>query len=165
MEDIIEINGVKYQRVVDQEETTQNPTGWERKRRYDIFNVLNKRFESEPCQEEMEWTDDFLYRAANYFSDVKLADAMGRAVKLYLRMNRFAAEHQKSDLYWGLHGDDNYYIYYNHTNSSFAVSHGNVSQILFEVYFDSRGTAEAAIEEFHDELIWYFTEFKNTIRF
>jgi len=165
MEDIIEINGVKYQRVVDQEETTQNPTGWERKRRYDIYNVLNKRFESEPCQEEMEWTDDFLYRTANYFSDVKLADAMGRAVKLYLRMNRFAAEHRKINLDWGLDGDNHYYIYYNHTNSSFAVSYGNVAQILFEVYFDSRETAEAAIEEFRDELTWYFAEFKNTMRF
>lgn len=165
MEDIIEINGVKYQRVVDQEETTQNPTGRKRKRRYDIYNVLNKRFESEPCQEEMEWTDDFLYRTANYFSDVKLADAMGRAVKLYLRMNRFVAEHQKRNLSWGIEGDEHYHILYSHIDNSPYVVASLYAQAPFEVYFDSRETAEAAIEEFRDEMTWYFTEFKNTRRF
>ena len=31
------------------------------------------------------------------------------------------------------------------------------------ILFDSEETAQAAIDEFHDELIWYFTEYKDSL--
>lgn len=31
------------------------------------------------------------------------------------------------------------------------------------IYFDSGEAAQLAIETFHDELIWYFTEYKDSL--
>ena len=33
----------------------------------------------------------------------------------------------------------------------------------FEIYFDSQETAGRVIEEFKDELTWYFTEYKDSL--
>ena len=31
------------------------------------------------------------------------------------------------------------------------------------IHFDSEETANAAMDKFHDELIWYFTEYKDSL--
>ena len=166
MEDIIEINGVKYKRI----EEEQKPTGWERSDEY--YPLWNDGSGIHGEYTEMsDWNtlvDDTRYNAGMYFSDKELARNMTRAVSLFLRMNRFAAQHQKNKI--DLFDPNDVFVidynYYTHCDIS-AIAVCPDSDIIspFQVYFDSRETAEAAIEEFHDDLIWYLTEFKNTMRF
>lgn len=54
-----------------------------------------------------------------------------------------------------------YSIYYNYDIDSLRTSCTLFYRGLGEIYFDTKEHAEQVIEEFKDELIWYFTEFKS----
>jgi len=166
MEDIIEINGVKYRKI----EEEQKPTGWERAETYHIlWNDGTGIAENFAVFDGNDKLDNGRYKVGMYFSNIELAKNMTRAVSLFLRMNRFAAENQKTKIDLFDPKCDVFIIdYKNYTCCDFsAIAVCPVSDIIspFQVYFDSRETAEAAIEEFREDLIWYFTEFENTMRF
>lgn len=167
MKDIIVINGVKYKRI----EEEQKPTGWERSDEYCPLWNDGSGIHGEYIA-MFDWNnlvEDTRYNAGMYFSDKELAQNMTRAVSLFLKMSRFAAEHQKILLDWT---DTDYEsrvkkwrISYNYVTEDIDTYDILYTRDLFNVYFDSEEAARAAIEEFHDDIIWYFTKFKNTVRF
>lgn len=102
------------------------------------------------------------YDNANYYSDKTLAANNARADKLMRKLRRFAVEHRKKEIDWndrlglsfiGFGIEDKNPIV---LNVGWAKYHG-------QVIFDSAKTAEEALETFHDELIWYFTEYKDSL--
>ena len=112
--------------------------------------------------EELINIDNLRYKAANYYSNMDIAQSNTRADTLMRRLRRFAVEHREKNLEWVSHIAKSY-IYYDHDNNRLDVNANDVWQTFGSIYFDSKATAELAIEEFKDELIWYFTEYKDSL--
>lgn len=110
-------------------------------------------------------TDENIYEAANYYSNQTVAENNARADKLMRQLRRFAVEHRQEPLDWL---DDNHAIYcisYDYKLDSFLEVWGDVytDRDFGVVYFDSYETAKLAMDTFKDELIWYFTEYKDSL--
>lgn len=116
-----------------------------------------------------EWcdnNDDENYEFANYYTDEELMQNNARADRLMRQLRRFAVENRKEKLDWN--GENEHFcIVYNHKSyieatvglqitSNFGIHH-------FDIYFDTKETAQAALEKFKDELTWYFTEYKDSL--
>ena len=102
------------------------------------------------------------YKNANYYSDKTVAENNARADALMRKLRRFAVEHRKTKINWK---DDSpkYCIYYSNNDNIINVTWYNAYRYFGGIFFDSIKTAELAIEEFKNELIWYFTEYKDSL--
>ena len=54
-------------------------------------------------------------------------------------------------------------IRYDYESDKLGINNNSFFRSYGTPYFDLRTTAQAAIDEFHDELIWYFTEYKDSL--
>ena len=115
-----------------------------------------------PMDEDYAAGDNDSYEVANYYSDRTVAKNNARADKLMRQMRRFAVEHRENELDWKP-SICKYRIQYNWKLKQLEVDSNDVCQVCGVIYFDSRKTANLAIEAFHDELIWYFTEYKDSM--
>ena len=79
------------------------------------------------------------------------------------QLRRFAVEHREQELNWNDSDQSKYFIYYKFPTSRFDIAYVNSIKRIGEIYFDSPETAQLAIDTFHDELIWYFTEYKDSL--
>jgi hypothetical protein len=107
--------------------------------------------------------DDASYECANYYSDKTVAENNARADKLMRQFRRFAVEHRETELDWQDVVQDKYFIYYNHKTETLGAHASIHNQTPCIIYFDSLEAAKLAVETFHDELIWYFTEYKDSL--
>ena len=107
--------------------------------------------------------DDLNYDIANYYSDRTVAENNARADKLMRQLRRFAAEHRVNKLNWRSGAQGKYCIYFDYGVQSLLTEMGNFSRRFGSIYFDSRETAKLAIDTFREELIWYFTEYKDSL--
>ena len=106
--------------------------------------------------------DNDCYEFANYYSNETVAQNNTRADALMRRLRRFAVEHREMKI----DGEDDsakYCIYYINNDNIISVTWYETYQPFGLIYFDSKATAELAIEEFKDELIWYFTVYKDSL--
>lgn len=103
------------------------------------------------------------YKDANYYSDKTVAENNAKADTLMRKLRRFSVEHREHELGWDDCHRNKYFIYYNHEEKSLFISHNEIYQGFGLIYFDASKTAQAAIEEFKDELLWYFTEYKDSL--
>ena len=107
--------------------------------------------------------DDEMYYVGNYYSSKRLAEDNARADRLMRKLRRFAVRHRECELNWG-YDQDVFYIYYDYNTNKLSWCDTDCSMKDFGlIYFDSVQTAEAAIADLRDELIWYFTEYKDSI--
>lgn len=149
-------------------------TGYERVSRYKHYWFVN----DEDCI--LEGTESITntpianekYSIGNYYSDWKLAGDNARADRLMRQLRMFAAENGgiPSVEDWRNMDDDHLmyliqYCYSYHAKTRLTV---DVASPIYRktgvVYFNSRDAAENALEKFHDELIWYFTEYEAMLR-
>ena len=107
--------------------------------------------------------DDELYEAANYYSSETLAKNNARADKLMRQLRRFAVEHRKNELGWSDTSQRKYHIYYDYMRNELIIDYFLYCRNFCDVYFDTQELAEIALEGFKDELIWYFTEYKDSL--
>ena len=154
----IEIQDPELQKLL----TLKKKTGYERVKTNEQFYYALPSGFIENTAEEYANIDDVLYEACNYYSDRTVAENNARADKLMRQLRRFAVEHRERSLDWNV-GHSKYYIDYNHGKSLFEIFAHEIYQSLGAIYFDSHKTANLAIETFHDELIWYFTEYKDSL--
>ena len=103
--------------------------------------------------EENEDFDKSLFLAANYYSSEDVAENNARADMLMRQLRRFAAENRECNS-----SVERYYIIY--INGKLQVSR-EISICYFGPWFDNLDSATKAIEKFNDELIWYFTKYKD----
>ena len=103
------------------------------------------------------------YEDANYYSDKAIAKNNARADLLMRKLRRFAVEHRTKELDWNDSYEEKRCIAYDHETKQLMNAFNQTYQAFGKIYFDSKETAEAAIEEFHDELLWYFTEYKDSL--
>ena len=78
------------------------------------------------------------------------------------QLRRFAVEHREKEIDWCSGSQTKFYIYYG-INNGLSVSGVNSIREFGAIYFDSKETAQLIIDTFKDELLWYFTEYKDSL--
>ena len=107
--------------------------------------------------------DDNRYCDANYYSDCTVAENNARADKLMRQLRRFAAFQRDKNIDWNDTKKHKYYIRYDYDSNELSIDAFYVLRDAFNIYFHSETCAKAAMDLFHDELIWYFTEYKDSL--
>ena len=132
---------------------------------YYSVNVYDKvrRSMSSSNETESDMDEPDLYNIGNYYSDYQLALDIARADKLYRRLRQWQALNDKPVDYWNDSGLPKYSIFYSHRNKSIVIEPNYNCETFGTIHFSSSDVAEVAIEEFKDELIWYFTKFKQRL--
>ena len=97
------------------------------------------------------------YDTANYYSSQTVAENNARADELMRQLRRFAVEHRNGGL------DYDCGVYTIHWDGKLITTIRQYSKDFGNILFDSCNTCNLAIQTFHDELIWYFTEYKDSL--
>ena len=104
-----------------------------------------------------------LYDVANYYSNVNIATNNARADKLMRQLRRFSVENRKADIDWNDETRYKYRICYSYSDKEFFINFADYWRGFGQIYFDTEETARQAIETFKDELLWYFTEYRDSL--
>lgn len=107
--------------------------------------------------------DTYLRAVDNCYSSITVAINNARADKLMRQLRRFAVEHRKEKLNWENEQQVKYRIFYNHHIKACHIDNNQCIQMLGTVCFDTKESAQLAIDTFHDELVWYFTEYQDSL--
>lgn len=135
-------------------------TGYERVNigsRY-CYNAVLSGTRSIPCDDR--GTDRALYDAANYYNDKNFAENIARAEKLYRRIRRRIAEICEP-VDWNDSRTSKWVIIFDYTDGTFTTLSCRNATLFGSLCCDTQEHAEQIIKEFHDELIWYFTEYRD----
>lgn len=132
--------------------------------------VVDQKYYCVDIDNDVTWDEDKedsldrdLYNAANYYSDVSVAENNARADRLMRQLRRFAVEHREEKLNWNNDGQHKHLICLNYKEQALVVKENYWQRTFGVPYFDSKKTAEQAIETFYEELIWYFTEYQDSL--
>ena len=156
----IEISEEEYKKLQSPEE---KKTGYERVPESNVYFYAHPSGCVETTCEACYDIDDECYESANYYSDKTVAENNTRADKLMRQLRRFAVEHRKCEVNFNNINTEKYYMYYDYDDNELGVSFVFRTRNFGAIYFDSEETVNAAIDKFHDELIWYFTEYKDSL--
>ena len=78
------------------------------------------------------------------------------------KTEEFAVENRKVDIDWTNENQYKYYLYYDYLEEEFFIS-ANSWRGFGQIYFDTEEIAQQAIKIFKDELLWYFTEYRDSL--
>ena len=156
----VEISAEEYKKIQPSEE---KKTGYERVTEDNVFYSVSDRGDIEIGDDSFGFIDEEYYDVANYYSSETVAENNARADKLMRQLRRFAVEHRGCGVNLNDINTKKYFIYCDYEDDELGVTSVFHSKIFGAIYFDSEETARAAIDEFHDELIWYFTEYKDSL--
>ena len=156
----VEISEEEYKKLQPSEE---KKTGYERAIKDDEFYYVSSRGYVESAPDYYKDIDDDYYKSANYYSSKTVAENNARADRLMRQLRRFSVEHRErgvnlNDIY-----TRQYCIYYDYGNNTLGAAFTLYAKTFGVTPFDSEETTQAAIDEFRDELIWYFTEYKDSL--
>ena len=156
----VEISEEEYKKLQPSEE---KKTGYERVPDSDIYFYAHSGGYVGTASEHYCNIDNEYYESANYYSDKTVAENNTRADKLVRQLRRFSVEHRENGVNFNDTDTKKYYIYYGYQSKEFEIHDVLITKVFGAIYFDSKETANAAIDEFRDELIWYFTEYKDSL--
>ena len=151
----VDIEGGRITTVNEEPKEVEIKTGWERLELMQRYYTTDGESQPETYHPE----DTERYENADYFSSSALAADVARAQKIWRKLLRWQAENDEPvDL------DDkaiyHYYIYYDRGENNILITVTYFNQNALCVYFNDKAKAEQALEIFHDDLLWLFTEFK-----
>ena len=153
----VEISEEEYKKLHPSE------TGYERvSKSGDYFHESGKG-DVESEIEDYYDVDNEYYELANYYSDKTVAENNARADKLMRQLRRFSVEHRGCGVDFNDIKTKKFFITYNYENNELRLGYTLQLKAFGIICFDSREVTQAAIDEFHDELIWYFTEYKDSL--
>lgn len=104
-----------------------------------------------------------VYKSGNYYSDPDVAANNIRADNLMRQLRRFAVENRKDNINWENRGQDKYHLYYDYLDEEFFINSNMRYRDFGQIYFDTEETAKLAVEIFKDELLWYFTKYRDSL--
>ena len=156
----IEISEEEYKKLQPSEE---KETGYERAIKDDEFYYVSSRGYVGFAPDYYKDIDDDYYKSANYYSDKTVAKNNARADKLMRQLRRFSVEHREHGVNFNSTETEKHYIYYDCVHNELKTVFTFDAKTFGTILFDSEETAQAAIDEFRDELIWYFTEYKDSL--
>lgn len=149
--------------VIKGDNAGKNVTGYERVEVGEIYFSLGDNGKVDENDEERDHYDDELYSIANYHSDETVAVNNARADNLYRQLRRFAVEHREKKIDWNDEEQIKYSIVFDNLRKNTYIEKDWAMHMFKAIYFDSEETAYLASETFRDELIWYFTEYKDSL--
>ena len=155
----IEIHDPELQKLL----TSQKKTGYERVETDIDYYYVDATGFIENASEDSDGFDDDVYNTANYYADKTVAQNNARADILMRQLRRFAVEHREQEIDWNSEVQNKFSILYDYSDNEVTVERDIYGRYHGIVYFDSIKIARLAIETFHDELIWYFTEYKDSL--
>lgn len=156
----VEISEEEYKKL---QSSKEKKTGYERVPELDIYFYANSGGYVETACEDYCDVDNEYYESANYYSDKTVAENNTRADKLMRQLRRFSVEHRECRVDFNSTETKKHYIYYDCVRDELRTTYTFYAGVFGVIYFDSEETAQAAIDEFRDELIWYFTEYKDSL--
>lgn len=133
----------------------EKKTGWERDE--EVYYYMSSYMQLGEEMDVKALIDNYRYSGGNYFSNKTLAEKMLKRVRLMLRMQRWADEHNEP-LDWSDGDTVKYRINYNTVTYEFWVDHNTTVNSIGAVYFSSDVIAREAIREFGDEIIDCYVE-------
>ena len=143
--------------------TPKKSTGYGRVAVGDTYYFVSSIGDVMECEESGLPTDNISYDVANYYQNELIAENNARADKLMRQLRRFAVEHREKSLDWNDELTPKHYIMYSHKDGELSTNLGYRCNAFGSINFDTVETAELAIKTFHDELVWYFTEYKDSL--
>ena len=156
----IEISEEEYKKLQPSEE---KKTGYERVPELDIYFYANSSGCVETACEDYYDVDNEYYESVNYYSDKTVAENNARADKLMRQLRRFSVEHREDGINLNDIHTKKFFITYNYENNELRLGYTLQLKTFGAICFDSREVVNDAIDKFHDELIWYFTEYKDSL--
>lgn len=154
----IEILDPKLQELI----APKKKTGYERAAEHFGYYFIGDNNKAYPAVETMSVIAQNHYDEANYYSDKIVAENNARADSLMRQLRRFAVEHRENKIDWKSKTQPKFVISCI-SGKLFVVDFSQPHCVHGVIYFDRIIDAEAAIETFKDELIWYFTEYKDSL--
>lgn len=104
---------------------------------------------------------DAYYDTANHYSSPTVAENNARADKLMRQLRRFAVEHRASNV---PRNKCMYNITYRIFDNDVKLCPNKMINCHYiDICFDTEDVAWQAINMFYNELIWYFTEYKDSL--
>ena len=149
----IEILDPKLQELI----TPKKKTGYERVNEGGYYCIINNKSTLTFLPERGDEEDKMFYDSANYYESEFVAAQNARADTLMRQLRRFAVEHRNGDL------DYDCGVYTIHWDGKRITTIRQYSMDFGHILFDSGNTCNSAIETFYDELIWYFTEYRDSL--
>lgn len=157
-----EVTALELKEILDVEEKEKKKTGYERVEGAKYCTV-SSGLEVNSYDDIYEFCEE-KYNIANYFNDKSLAENIARAEQLKYKLRRYAAlnggipsqEDWKNShvAKYELIGESDNFV---HATKNFE------SRAIGAIYFKDIEACEKAMVIFKDELIWYFTEFKEML--
>lgn len=139
----------------------KNVTGYERVKQEEKY-YTGMHYGKPICLTENGNKFDYeQYKSANYYSDETIAKNNARADKLYRQLRRFAVEHRETAIDWNNDDTAKYHMAFRHGTVEIATTY--LWRTFADIYFDSKESAQLALDTFHDEILWYFTEYKDSL--
>ena len=156
----VEISEEEYKKLQPSEE---KKTGYERVPESSVYFYVSYNDKVDTTVEDCYDVDNECYESSNYYSSNTIAENNARADKLMRQLRRFSVEHREHGVDFNSTETAKHYIYYDCIHDELDITFTFFARVFGMVYFDSEETAQAAIDEFRDELIWYFTEYKDSL--
>ena len=156
----VEISEEEYKKLQPSEE---KKTGYERVPKNGKYFYEFGKGDVESDIEDYYDIDNEYYESANYYSDKTVAENNARADKLMRQLRRFSVEHRGCGVDFNDTNTKQYCIYYDYGNNTLGTAFTLCAKTFGVICFDSDETTLAAIDTFRDELIWYFTEYKDSL--
>lgn len=156
----VEISEEECKKIQSSEE---KKTGYEHVTEDNVFYSVSDRGDIEIGDDSFGFIAEDYYDVANYYSSETVAENNARADKLMRQLRRFSVEHRGCGVNFNDTYTKKYCIDYDYDDGELRISFVFRSKKFGAIYFDLEETANAAIDEFHDELIWYFTEYKDSL--
>lgn len=164
MKDIkIIVDGKEIQAQVSEEQLKQlcekKRTGYERVEIYSQY--FSSRYSY--ITDTRTVIDNILFEMADYYSDNTVYENNYRADTLMRQLRRFAVENRKRNIDWNSISNKKWYIYYSYGENKICADFMGHRRDFGNIYFDSQETVQKAIDQFKVELLWYFTEYKDSL--
>ena len=156
----VEISEEEYKKLQPSEE---KKTGYERVSKSSDYFYVSYNDKVDATVEDCYDVDNECYESANYYSSETVAKNNARADKLMRQLRRFSVEHREDEVNLDDIKTKKFFITYNYENNEIRLGYTLQLKAFGAIYFDSREVVNIAIDEFHDELIWYFTEYKDSL--
>ena len=122
------------------------------------YFFVNKEFAVDFYTEENDDSDENFYNLGNYFNNEEAAGKMAFKTQLMFKLCKWRAEHDNVELDWNDGEEYKYEIFYDYKDKQLKVGVLYVSRTYNSLYFSSKEIAHQCIDEFHDDLVKYFTE-------
>lgn len=168
MKGIFKINGQEIEIEINEQQLEQlkvkpKKTGYERVEPCEVYYCPDGSGAVQYLAYNRVNYDKRAYENANYYSDKTVAENNARADNLMRKLRRFAVENRKEKIDWKNKEQLKWCIHKDQYSSELSIGCFKYYHDFGQIYFDSKETAEKAVERFRDELTWYFTEYKDSL--